>query len=239
MRIVRLFTLVTAGVICSLLTWITSPVQAQLTDEEIIVFLGDSITEMGVQPLGYVSLVSEAITEAYPERNITVIGAGISGNRVPDCLDRLERDVLQKKPTLVVIYIGINDVWHWRVNRGTEIDIFEAGLREMIERITSEGARVILCTPTMIGEKIDGTNEFDRMLEEYSDVSRKIASETGSTLLDLRREFLSYLEKHNTENVPSGILTYDSVHLNEDGNMFLAGLVLDALTVPHRYPSGE
>ena len=203
-----------------------------LQAEDTIVFLGDSITEAGVGPNGYVALTSQAIAKAYPDLNIRVIGAGISGHRVPDCQKRLNRDVLQKKPTIVLIYIGINDVWQWISNRGSTKEVFEAGLRDMISRIHSVGARVILCTPTVIGEKTDGTNKFDKMLDEYSGISRKVAKETNSQLLDLREAFMAYLKEHNTGNVAKGILTTDTVHLNRNGNSFLSDLVLNALNVP-------
>ena len=206
-----------------------------LKENERIVFLGDSITEAGTRPDGYVHLISKAIATAYIFKGIEVIGAGISGNKVIDCQKRLDRDVLQKAPTIVVIYIGINDVRHWSVKRGTTKEDFESGLLDIIERTKYEGARVILCTPTVIGEKTDGSNMFDRMLDEYSEISRRVAKETGSQLLDLRKEFKAYLAEHNTGNLSKGVLTYDTVHLNERGNRFLAGLVLDALNVPHTY----
>ncbi|MBN2162107.1 MAG: SGNH/GDSL hydrolase family protein [Pontiellaceae bacterium] len=209
-----------------------SPETQTLDPSDRIVFLGDSITAAGVRSDGYVTLTSQAIADAYPGLEIEVIGAGISGNKVPDCQQRLERDVLQKKPTIVVIYIGINDVWHWRRNEGTEKGDFEAGLRDLIARINAAGARVILCTPTVIGEKTDGTNPFDSMLDEYADISRKVAGETGSQLLDLRRAFMSYLQEHNPDNAEKDVLTRDTVHLNPAGNRFLSSLVLDALNVP-------
>lgn len=203
-----------------------------LKEKDTIVFLGDSITQGGVQPDGYVTLTAQAIAKAYPDQKIQVVGAGISGHRVPDCQERLDRDVLQKKPTIVLIYIGINDVWHWSNNRGTKKEDFEAGLKDMIARIQAVGARVILCTPTVIGEKTDGSNQFDAMLEEYSEISRAVAKETNSQMLDLRKLFLAYLQANNTKNAGQGILTGDGVHLNKAGNRFLADLVLDALNVP-------
>jgi lysophospholipase L1-like esterase len=204
-----------------------------LKKDDTIVFLGDSITAAGVRTNGYVTLTSKAITAAYPDLGIKVIGAGISGHKVPDCQTRLDRDVLQKKPTIVLIYIGINDVWHWGGNRGTTKEDFEAGLKDMIAKINAVNARVILCTPTVIGEKTDGTNKFDAMLDEYSDISRKVAKETGSQMLDLRKAFMTYLKEHNKDNAARGILTGDSVHLNAQGNQFLCELVLDALNVPN------
>ena len=93
-------------------------------------------------------------------------------------------------------------------------------------------ALVILCTPTMIGEKHDGSNPGDQMLDEYSDISRTVAKETNSQLLDFRKAFLTSLKKQNPENLEQGIFTSDSVHMNQKGNRFLADLVLEALQVP-------
>jgi lysophospholipase L1-like esterase len=204
-----------------------------LKENDTIVFLGDSITEGGVRPKGYVTLTSQVIKKTYPNMNISVIGAGISGHKVPDCQKRLDRDVLKKKPTIVLIYIGINDVWHWNGGRkGTTKEDFENGLVDMIEKINAVGARVILCTPTLIGEKLDGKNKYDKMLDEYAEISRKVAKASNSQLLDLRKEFVSYNKIHNTKNISYKILTKDGVHLNDKGNKFLSTLVLNALNVP-------
>lgn len=203
-----------------------------LQENDTIVFLGDSITRNGVKPNGYVTLTSQAIAAAYPNQSIRVIGAGIGGHKVPDCQERLERDVLEKKPSIVFIYIGINDVWHSAKGRGTPVSEFEAGLKDIIERTLAAGARVILCTPTVIGERTDGTNKFDKMLDQYSDISRKVAKEKNVQLLDLRLAFMNYLKEHNHDNAAKGILTTDSVHLNNAGDRFLSELILDYLNVP-------
>jgi len=208
------------------------PSQTTLKDHDRIIFLGDSITQSGVLADGYITLASEQIAKQYPDLDIALIGAGINGHRVPNCQKRLDRDVLQKKPSIVLIYIGVNDVWHWQHNRGTTLDDFEAGLRNMIARIQVQGARVILCTPSVIGEKLEGGNAYDNMLDQYSHISRNIAHETDSQLLDLRRAFMLYLRSYNAHNEAKGLLTTDGVHLNKNGNRFLSTLVLDALNVP-------
>lgn len=77
-----------------------------------IVFLGDSITQGGAGPNGYVTMIRQALEKKHADLKIEVIGAGISGNKVPDLQRRVDKDVIAKKPTIVFIYIGINDVWH-------------------------------------------------------------------------------------------------------------------------------
>ena len=193
-----------------------------------IVFLGDSITEAGAGPGGYVDLVKKKL-EAMPDLGIEVIGAGISGNRVPDLEARLDRDVISKKPTVVVIYIGINDVWHSQNGKGTPKDKFEAGLKSLVERLDKAGAKTVLCTASVIGEKTDGTNSLDKMLDEYCDVSRKVAREKKLPMIDLRKAFLKQLHKSNFANVENNVLTTDGVHLNANGNAFVAEQMLQGL----------
>ena len=196
---------------------------------ERIVFFGDSITQAGAASGGYVALVKEAIAKEPPDFETEVIGAGIGGNRVPDLEARLDKDVLAKQPTLVVIYIGINDVWHSAKGRGTSKPDYELGLRRIVKRIQKTGARVILCTPSVIGEKHDGTNPFDAMLDEYSQISRTVAAETHIRLLDLRKQFVAHLKAHNQENADKNILTIDGVHLNAAGNRFVADRMLETI----------
>ncbi len=196
---------------------------------EVIAFFGDSITQGGAKPGGYCRLIDEAIEASRPELGVKVIYAGISGHKVPNLQARLERDVLSKKPTVVFIYIGINDVWHSTRGQGTSKEDFESGLKELIQKITASGAKIVLCTPSTIGEKNDGSNKLDPMLEEYSAISRKVAAETGVTLCDLRKAFLSHLKNHNPDNKDRGILTGDGVHLNAAGNQFVAAQAAQAI----------
>ena len=197
-----------------------------------IIFFGDSITQLGVKPRGYVTIIQDSLRTLHSEINAEVIGAGISGNKVTDLQKRLQHDVLDKKPTVAVIYIGINDVWHYALPnlKGTPKEEFESGLKEIIAAIQNTGARIILCTPSVVGEKNDGTNPQDAMLDQYSAISRRVAKETGSRLCDLRDAFTQYLRLHNPNNVEKGILTYDRVHLNDEGNRFVAEQILRILT---------
>ena len=60
------------------------------------------------------------------------------------------------------------------------------------------------------------------MLEEYAGISRSVALALGARLCDLRKAFHSYLVLNNKENKSQGILTRDGVHLNDEGNKFVA-----------------
>jgi isoamyl acetate esterase len=206
-----------------------SPVPLKKGDR--LIFLGDSITQAGGGADGYITLIKKALDEKHKDLGIETINAGISGNKVPDLQKRVDRDVAAKKPTIVFVYIGINDVWHGENDpaKGTSKDNFEAGLKEVIGKIRNAGAQVILCTPTVIGEKKDGGNKLDKQLDDYADISRKVAKELKLPLCDLRQAFVEYLKKNNPDNKESGILTGDRVHLSPAGNKLVAETMLKML----------
>jgi lysophospholipase L1-like esterase len=188
-----------------------------------IVFFGDSITQAGVGKTGYITKMAEMLGTMGLASKYELIGAGIGGNKIYDLYLRHEEDVLAKNPNIVIIYVGINDVWHKTSSRtGTDADKFERFYNALIKRLQKSNIQVVICTPTVIGEKFDATNENDGDLNAYSNIIRKIAADNQCKLIDLRKIFLSYEEKNNIENKASGILTTDRVHLNEAGNQFLA-----------------
>lgn len=195
-----------------------------------ILFFGDSITQAGVGKTGYITKMAEMLASKGLSVKYELIGAGIGGNKIYDLYLRYEEDVIAKKPNIVVIYIGINDVWHKTSSRtGTDYDKFEKFYHALIKRIQKSGSQVVICTPTLIGEKYDSTNENDGDLNYFSTVIRKIALDDNCKLIDLRKAFIDYEVKFNSENKALGILTSDRVHLNETGNLFLAEVMWDVL----------
>ena len=195
-----------------------------------IIFLGNSITEAGANPGGYVTLVADSLQALDAE--IEVMGAGISGNKVPDLLARLDEDVLAHEPTHVVIYIGINDVWHhfeFDHVTGTDPETFEEGLGELIDRVEQIGAAVLLCTPSVIGEDTESDAEVNLRLAEYAQLTRSVAQEKDVHLCDLRASLEAYLVDQNPDKAYDGILTTDGVHLNAAGNRFVADFMLKEL----------
>lgn len=187
-----------------------------------VIFFGDSITQMGVQPNGYIS-VMKAMLAQQEITNYDLIGAGIGGNKVYDLYLRMDSDVIQQSPDVVVIWVGVNDVWHKSTfGTGTDADKFEKFYRAIIKKLQDDGIKVMLVTPSTIGEKNDYTNPQDGDLNKYAQIIRNIAKDENLPLCDLRSIFHLYEVNNNTANVEKGILTIDGVHLNDAGNKLVA-----------------
>ncbi|HQG45564.1 MAG TPA: hypothetical protein PLG50_07885, partial [bacterium] len=62
-----------------------------LQDQEVVVTLGNSITELGENPAGYVNLMRKSLAVLYPERRIYLVNAGISGHKSTDMAERFQR----------------------------------------------------------------------------------------------------------------------------------------------------
>jgi lysophospholipase L1-like esterase len=199
----------------------------ELKKGDHVLFFGDSLTELAGKEApkqhvnkGYVRIVREKLAETHKDKDIQVSWVATGGHTVPDLLKRVDRDVIAKKPTIVVIQIGCNDA------RRIPKETFQRGLEELIDRLQTEGVQVIQCTLTSVGEKHDGTNKDDPKLEEFAAVQRAVARAKNVPLNDLRRAFVSHWEKHNPDNKPSGILTYDGNHFNDAGHQFVAEQML-------------
>ena len=188
-----------------------------------ILFFGDSITELGVQKDGYIYLMNKQLSQSDAAQKYTFEGAGIGGNKIYDLYLRLEEDILAKKPDVVVIWVGINDVWHKKTfGTGTDDDKFEKFYKAIIKKLQAQGIKVVLTTPAVIGEYTDYSNDSDGELNHFANIIRNIAATNNCELVDMRKVFLAYNLEHNKENKESHILTTDKVHLNADGNKLVA-----------------
>jgi lysophospholipase L1-like esterase len=188
-----------------------------------VIFFGDSITELGAKPGGFISRMDSLCKLENKNDQFEFIGAGISGNKIYDLYLRMEDDVLNKNPDMVIIYIGINDVWHKRLlSTGTDPDRFEKFYDAILKKLKAKNITAILCTPSVIGEKTDFSNQQDGDLNYYSNMVRNIAAKNNLQCIDLRKLFLDYNLSNNVDNKDRGILTVDGVHLNPRGNELIA-----------------
>jgi lysophospholipase L1-like esterase len=186
---------------------------------ESIAFLGDSITQSG--PGSYVRLVESALTDQ--GINVTVIPAGVSGNKSNDMLGRLEKDVLSKKPTWMTLSVGVNDVMHGA--RGVELEEYKKNVTAILDRAEQAGVKVLILTATQIWLPI--TNTENVKLAGYNAFLRETAKERNLPLADLNAAMVAEQAVYQRAGAERS-LTFDGVHMNVYGNMVMARGVLAA-----------
>jgi lysophospholipase L1-like esterase len=191
-----------------------------------VIFFGDSITELGVKRdkyVGYILKMDSMLKADKKDDQYELVGSGISANKVYDLYLRLEDDVLSKSPDVVVIYVGVNDVWHKTLlGTGTDADKFEKFYQAIIKKLKDKNIKVVLVTPAVVGEKTDMSNPLDGDLNKYSNIIRDLAKKNNLPLVDLRKKIIDYLKDNNPDNKEKEVLTYDRVHMNNKGNQFIA-----------------
>lgn len=130
-----------------------------ITPGSHILFYGDSITDAGrtreddtYLGFGYVQLITAALQSRFASWNLKISNRGLSGNRVFDLEDRLEKDLIALKPNLVSIMIGINDTWRrYDSNLISDIQEFKDSYERIIHRVSNElQARIIICEPFLL-----------------------------------------------------------------------------------------
>lgn len=207
---------------------------------EKIAFLGDSITAGGWgNPAGYVNLVIAGL--AANGVKATPIPAGISGHKSNQMLERLDRDVLSKKPDWMTLSCGVNDVWHGKngvplddaqaaaqtyEKRGTEPDkgTYKKNITAIVEKAQAAGVQPVILTSTMIKEDLG--NAENKNLAPYNDFLRQLAKEKKLRIADLN---IMFQERIKAANKPGqNVFTGDGVHMNGEGNKVMALGVLQA-----------
>ncbi len=175
-----------------------------------IAFLGDSVTqgcfELYTTPDGNIETVfdkesayhrylDKILSVLYPTVPVSIINAGISGDRAPHGLERLERDVLRFQPDLTVVCFCLNDC-----TAGIDgLESFRAALAGIFERLRAAGSDIIFMTPNMMNTYISKeiTDEAIRqaardcqylqnngIMDAYLDTARKLCKEHGIAVCD-------------------------------------------------------
>ncbi len=184
----------------------------------VIACIGDSVThgcfelvvsqkENTYQPVyqpdeGYVARLSRHINRLFPAAAVTLLNAGISGDSSRGGLQRLQRDVLNFSPDLVVVNFGLND----SMNKDTEAGIaaYESNMRRIFQKILESGAEAMLVTPNFMCSYVSCAVEGDGLrataqraaevqnggiLKRYTEAARIVAREMNVPIADTYRRW--------------------------------------------------
>ncbi len=209
-----------------------------LKDGDRVVFFGDSITEQRL----YTSFVEEYVRTRFPGMNVMFVHSGVGGDRVSGGWagpidQRLERDVIAYRPTVVTIMLGMNDGSYQPLNDSL-LQAYQTGYRRILETLTRElpEARITLIRPSPFDEvtrpaTIQGG--YNTVLERYGDFVAELGREYNTAIADLNAPVVAMLERANQINPDiAKLIIPDRVHPEEAGHLAMAQALLKAWNAP-------
>lgn len=196
-----------------------------------VLFQGDSITDAkrvredgNDLGKGYALIAAAQFSSLYPEKQVTFLNRGISGNRVKDLQNRWQEDCLDLKPDVVSIYIGINDTWRkFDRNDPTSAEQYEEGYRDLLNRTRQLDAKLVLVEPFVLPVPED-RKRWREDLDPKIHIVRELAREYGARLVSLDGLFAQASTK-----APSAFWAPDGVHPSPAGHALIARAWLQAV----------
>jgi lysophospholipase L1-like esterase len=190
-----------------------------------IVMIGDSITDAGRRETdppygaGYVAMVRNVITALHPELDLTWENRGIGGNTVRDLADRWVGDVLDERPDVLAVMIGINDVWRRFGDRPLEAvpaDEYQSTLVTLLRSMQQRGASDLYVGSPYIIEA-DRSEPMRVAMDLYGMLAREVAEEVGAVWIDVQAAFDRVLGCSDSID-----WSRDRIHPNGSGHAVIA-----------------
>ena len=151
---------------------------------------------------------------------VSVVNAGVNGDTVLHLLRRVERDLIARKPDVVTIMVGLNDLttvyglrssklfYHTLKNLQIEVTParFIHAYRRLIDIVRSRtDAQIALCTLTTVGERLD--DPIQGLVDGYSQIIQALAMQEQLPLINVRAAFQASLAAEPHDGPPYRIWT--------------------------------
>ena len=200
-----------------------------------IVFQGDSITDATYPrqyptELGndYVTMTAGRITYAHPGK-YQCLNRGVSGNRSVDMYARIKKDVLNLKPDILTVLIGVNDVWH-ECSSGNGVDagkfemILRLFLREVLDALPD--CRIFILEPFVLPGHAtqEHLDTFLREVPLRALACKRVAESFSLPFVPLQEK----LEALAAQTEPAYVL-HDGVHPTSAGHYLISQALYEAL----------
>jgi len=195
-----------------------------------ILFQGDSITDANRSRendanagIGYATLVKGELGFKYPNQ-YEMFNRGISGNRIVDVYARIKKDIINMKPDIMSILIGVNDVWH-EVSRqdGVDADKYFKVYSMLIEEIKDAlpDVKIMIMEPFVLkGSATEATEELPDRWNMFNIEVKKRAVKAKEIAEKFNLPFIPLQDKFDEaiKLAPSEYWLRDGVHPTTAGH---------------------
>ena len=212
-------------------------------DRDVVCLVGDSITASGL----YHSYIQLYYATRFPSNRITFVNCGISGDTSSGMMDRIDKDVYSKHPTVVTLSAGMNDVnrnLYSVTNSPTNAlalqkqatESYKNNIEKLADSFDQHHLRQIFLTPTLYDEEVESPVESLRgvngALRECADFVLQFAKSRNMPAVDFWHP-MDELNRKMQKRDPKFTLTCkDRIHPGPAGHLVMAYLFLDQTGAP-------
>lgn len=201
-----------------------------------VCFIGDSFVHQN----HYLPMIISCYKKQFPESKIRFVNCGVSGGTARFANTVFEKDVLPYAPDYAVVVFGVNDSRRWELEnprskeRYAELlnayEVYKKNLSEICEKITSNGIKLILCTPAPYDEYSDFDTEALKggfaLVAQYADFVRSLAKDKGYTLCDYHARLTELMQDERIYSDDRVHPTYHGYHRIAEHFLSLQGVEL-------------
>jgi len=184
----------------------------------IIAFGSSSTTSFGATSpeFAYPNRLAAQLRRQYPSADIAVVIRGRGGEDAPEMMKRLQTEVIDMKPDLVIWQVGTNAVLR-NLDPGETARMVEDG----VARIQAAGADVVLVDPQYsprVNEHAEGASKMVRLLGKVAELRH----------VGIFPRFEVMREWHEQQALPiDSFVISDGLHMNDWGYACFAQLLGD------------
>lgn len=194
------------------------------TDARIL-FQGDSITDGNrgrnadpnhIMGHGYAFIIAAKYGSQYPERKLTFLNRGVSGNTVADLAKRWEKDTAALMPDVLSILVGINDM-----NKGVSVEAYEEAYDKLLAETVAAlpNVRLVLCEPFAlpVGRFKEAWEQRKAELAKRQASVEKLAAKYKASVVHFQKVFDDACKRG-----PAEYWIWDGVHPTYSGHQLMA-----------------
>jgi lysophospholipase L1-like esterase len=205
-----------------------------LHPNDVVVFYGDSITDQRL----YTTYVETFVVTRYPKLPVRFVHSGWGGDRVTGggggpIDDRLKRDVLVYKPTVMTIMLGMND-GKYKAYDDETFRVFTGGYEHIVKAMKDAlpGLRITVIDPSPYDDVTRAPlfeGGYNAVLLKYGEYLRSLAQRENLDFADLNSRLVQALTRANSTD-PSNAqrIVPDRVHPHRSGHLLMAASLLEA-----------
>ena len=203
------------------------------SNNEVVGFIGDSITYASYTPLSYMDILNLFYLSLFPDRQIEFRNISAGGYKISDVLNIYDQDPAFDGLDKAVIMLGTNEAI-----LGISTEDYITNMDALIGRLKEdglEGSDILLLSPPVCDENCslnftkNGSRKwaFESRVLEYMDQLETKSAQWGVRYLDLHTPMAALTETMQQED-PGNTLTTDCIHPNAAGQVLIACSILQA-----------